>query len=337
MILTLNCGSQSIALKVFDNKLKKLKDVAVNDLTEENYKKKLKQSLINIEEEFPEVKDVGHRVVHGGTGFQESTLIDDENLKELEKFNNWAPLHNPLNILGIKLAREIFENARQIAVFDTEFYSELPQEAKTYGLPEKFRKEGKFRRFGFHGISHEYAAKKAAEEIASFEDLKIISLHLGGGCSICAIDKGKAVDTSMGFTPLEGLIMMTRSGNVDPGIVLEIAREEGIEKADNILNKKSGMKGLTDTQSMLEVLEKIKKGDKKAEKALSLFVYRIKKYIGSYYAILGGCDLVCFTGSIGNGSEKIRSMVIDDLPFDLKIFPIKPNEELAIAKKVKNF
>ena len=240
--------------------------------------------------------------------------------------------------MGIKAAKETFSRAKQIAVFDTQFYGDLPSKAYEYPLPEEIREKYGFRRFGFHGISHEYASKKAADEAGlRYEDSSIISAHLGGGCSVTAIKNGKAIDTSMGHTPLEGVAMMTRSGDVDPGIVLELAKNEGVEEADRLLNKKSGMTGLAGTQNMLEVINKAKKGDKKSELAMEVFTYRVKKYISAYYGAMGGVDLISFTGSIGNGDKKTRDMILEGLPFckEAKIATVKPNEELAIAKKVE--
>ena len=203
--------------------------------------------------------------------------------------------------------------------------------ALTYALPEEIVKEFGYRKYGFHGISHEFVSKNLKG--------KVITCHLGGGASITAIKNGKAVDTSMGFTPLEGLVMMTRVGNIDAGIVLELAKNFGIEKTSDILNKESGIKGICGEGDMLKVLEMVKSGDKKAKLALDVFVYSIKKYIGSYFAILGGCDALVFTGAIGSGSAKIRNMITKNLDIlkKTKILSIETDEELAIANKIKNF
>ncbi len=332
MILSLNCGSQSVAWKLFESK-KEVDSGSVNGLKDDNYEERLENEIKKIKEKHENLSAVGHRVVHGGKQFTIPIIIDDDNLKSLESFNSLAPLHNPKNILGIKLARKIFKKARQVAVFDTEFYGDLPWVVKNYALPDEIRE--RFYKFGFHGISHEYASKKAAKDIGKdFENLKIISIHLGGGCSITAIKNGKAIDTSMGFTPLEGLAMMTRSGDIDPGIVLALVKEFGMEKANEILNKRSGMQGLCGTQNMLHIVENSE--NEKEKRALEIFVYRIRKYIGSYYVILGGVDLICFTGSIGNGHPKTREMILGGLPFtdDFKVIQVKPDEEAAIAEKV---
>jgi acetate kinase len=282
---------------------------------------------------------VGHRVVHGKNIFREPVKITEDNLKELEKLNNLAPLHNPFNILGIKTCQKIFQGVPQIAVFDTEFFKDLPEVAYTYALPEEIVKEFGFRRYGFHGISHEYVAKKAADKIKKpFNKLKIITCHLGGGSSITAIKNGKGIDTSMGFTPMQGLVMMTRTGDMDLGVVLGLAREFTLDKATEILNKESGVKGICGQGDMLKVLEMAGAGDKKAKLALDVFVYSVQKYIGAYCAILGGCDALVFTGSIGSGSKKIRDMIYKNLEIlkKTKILAIETDEEFAIVRKIIN-
>jgi len=345
MILTLNCGSQSIKWKVFDLKLNLVKDSKAEVSNNQDFSEILGRELRKIN--IPEVTLIGHRVVHNGGIFRSPLKITDKNLVELEKLNNLAPLHNPYNILGIKTCQNIFKGIPQFTVFDTEFFSDLPEKAYTYALPEKIAKEFGFRRFGFHGISHEFAAKKGAKLIKKpFTTLKIITCHLGGGASITAIKDGKVIDTSMGFTPLEGLVMMTRPGNIDAEIVLELAEEFSVDKAREILNKESGVKGICGEGEMLKVLEKVEAGDKKAKLALDVFVYSIQKYIGAYYAILGGCDILVFTGAIGFGSEKIRNMICKDLKIlkgnpsassgQAKILAIETDEELSIAEKVLN-
>jgi len=275
--------------------------------------------------------------VHSGGILKSPLKITEENLQQLEKINHLAPLHNPFNTLGIKACQEIFTDIPQFAVFDTEFFSDLPEKSYTYALPENIVKEFGFRRYGFHGISHEYVAKKAAKDIKKpFEKLNIITCHLGGGSSITAIKDGKAIDTSMGFTPMEGLVMMTRSGNIDAGIVLELVRKFSVEKTKEILNNDSGIKGICGEGEMLKVLEKVNNENKKAVLSLDVFIYSIQKYIGAYYAIIGGCDLLVFTGTIGFGSEKIRNMICKDLNIlkKTKVLAIETDEELAIAEKV---
>jgi acetate kinase len=337
MILVLNCGSQSIKWKVYDAGFNVAKEGKCEVLNQKNFQKYLEEELKKISG--IKIDAVGHRVVHGKNIFREPAEITQKNIKELEKLNYLAPLHNPYNVLGIKTCQKIFKNIPQIAVFDTEFFKDLPEKAFTYALPEEIVKKFGFRRYGFHGISHEYVARKAAEEVNKpFEELKIITCHLGGGSSITAIKNGTAVDTSMGFTPMQGLVMMTRSGDMDFGVVLELAHKFNIDKTSDILNKESGVKGICGESEMIKVLEKVKAGDKKAELALDVFAYSVKKYIGSYYAILGGCDVLVFTGSIGSGIETTRDMVCKDLDIlsSTKILAIETDEELMIAKKMQH-
>jgi len=325
MILILNCGSQSIKWKVFNEKLKVVQEGKREFLISKDFEKILSDELNKIK---GNISMMGHRVVHGGQKFIKPIKITNENLAELEKLSYLAPLHTPFNIAEIKICQNTFKNIPQIAVFDTEFFKDLPEEAFTYALPQEITKEFGFRRYGFHGISHEYVSKNLKG--------KVITCHLGGGCSITAIRDGKAIDTSMGFTPMEGLVMMTRAGDVDPGVVLDIAREFGLDRAEDILNKESGIKGICGEADMLKVLDRIKSGDKKARLALDVFVYSIQKYIGAYFAVLGGCDVLVFTGAIGFGSEKIRNMICKNLDIlkKTKILSIETDEELAIAQKI---
>lgn len=366
MILILNCGSQSIKWKLFSNNLKLRKEGRQKVFNSKNYQKILVKELNQLNKYQKKINAVGHRVVHGGKEFRKPTKITKKVLKKLEKFNKFAPLHNPFNILGIKVGQKLFPGVSQIAVFDTEFYANLPKKAYIYPLPANIRKKYRFRRFGFHGISHEYVAKTAAKKIKKpFENLKIITCHLGGGSSITAVKNGKSVDTSMGFTPMEGLVMMTRTGDIDPGIVIGLAQKFSLKRINKLLNFESGLKGISGSSEMLEVLKKIKKGNKKAKLALEIFVYRIQKYIGAYFAILDGCDLLVFTGTIGFGSAKIRNMICKNLNIlrparqsaarspassltgevgrgasrrlaggNTKVLAIETDEELAIAQKI---
>jgi len=341
MILIINSGSESIKWKIFsarggNDKLEVVKEGERDVLDQNLFSKAFEDELNSISN--LKISAVGHRVVHGGEKFREPIKITDVNLAEFEKLNYLAPIHNPFNILGIKICRNIFKEIPQFAVFDTEFFKDLPEKAYKYALPEDIADKFGFRRYGFQGTSHKYAAKTAAEKSKKpFNKIKIISCHLGGGSSVVAIKNGKAIDTSMGFTPLEGLVMMTRPGNIDAGIVLELAKEFSPEKVGKILNEKSGMKGICGESDMRKILEKIKVGDKKAMSALDVFVYSIQKYIGAYYAILGGCDILVFTGAIGFNSAKIRNMVCKNLKIlrETKVLAIENDEELAIARKIK--
>ncbi len=349
MILVLNCGSQSIKWKIFNKGLGFLvgKKIEIKNFTPldkkpsngaRNFKKVLTRELkkIKILQE-GQILAIGHRVVHGGKKFREPIEITRKVLRELGKYNRLAPLHNPFNVLGIKIAKKIFPKTRQIAVFDTGFYKDLPERSYIYALPWKLALKHGFRRFGFHGISHEYAVREAAKKINKpFNKLKIISCHLGGGSSITAVKFGRAVDTSMGFTPLEGLVMMTRSGDIDPGIILEMASKK--LSVDKILNFQSGIKGISGFSDMRKVLKEVERKNKKAKLALEIFCYHIQKYIGAYFAVLGGCDALVFTGMIGFGSKIIRDMICKDLNIlkNTKVFAVETDEELTIARKVKS-
>jgi len=339
MILVLNCGSQSIKWKVFDDKLKVVQEGRREILNPPLFKRILIEELEKLKNKNLKISKIGHRVVHGKDIFVKPTPITPESLQKIESLSYLAPLHNPFNILGIKACHNVFGGVPQIAVFDTEFFKDLPEVAFIYPLPEEIRKEFGFRKYGFHGISHEYVAKKAANILKRpFEKLKIITCHLGGGASITAIKGGRAVDTSMGFTPMQGLVMMTRAGDLDSGIVLELVRRFGPDKTENILNKESGVKGICNEKEMLKILSKLNTGREKNKYrlALDVFIYSVKKYIGAYYAILGGCNALVFTGAIGAGDPRTREMICGGLNIlkKTKIMAIETDEELAIAQKI---
>jgi len=340
MILILNCGSQTIKFKLFDKDLAKIKGGQVSAKNPQEYRGFLISELKKIKDIEANIEIIGHRVVYGSRDSDGPVRITAGVLKELKKYETLAPLHQPYNLLGIRTAQKIFPKAKQLAVFDTAFFKGLPIVAKTYALPQNLRVKYGLERFGFHGISHEYAAREAAKKFKKpLAKLKIITCHLGGGASITAVRNGKAFDTSMGLTPLAGLVMMTRAGSIDPGILLYLGEKAKIsnQKLKHILNYESGVKGICGKGDMLEVLQAMKKGNKKAGLALDVFVYAIKKYIGAYYAILNGCDILVFTGAIGFGSAKIRNMICKNLDIlkRTKVLAIKSNEELAIAQKIK--
>jgi acetate kinase len=293
---------------------------------------------------------VGHRVVHGGEEFTKPTVITPATLKKIEKYSKLSPLHNPVNLSGIKACLKYLPKARNIAVFDTAFYSTLPDYAYTYAIPRVFYKKYGIRRYGFHGISHQYVAGAAARILKKpLLKLNLITCHLGSGASITAIRAGKAVDTSMGFTPLEGLVMSTRSGDLDPAIPLYLINELKINlrEADEILNQKSGLLGISGSADMREVLTAAgyrvpefsgKRIDKKlAGLALKIFVYRVQKYIGAYAGILGKVDAIVFTGGIGERNQTIRSLIVKNFKIAgrPKILAIPTNEELMIAREIK--
>jgi acetate kinase len=337
MILVLNCGSQSIKYKVFEDDLSLVKEKKVEVKSQKDYPKILKKELNNCQSYQKEINLVGHRVVHGGEKFRQPLIVNSKILKELKQFNNLAPLHNPFNLLGVEQALAFFPRAKQIVVFDTAFFSSLPNKAVICPLSEALRKKYGFRKYGFHGISHEYAAQTAAKLIGKpWERLKIITCHLGGGASITAIKNGHAIDTSMGFTPLAGLLMMTRPGDIDPGIITKLCQDLSTKEVERILNKESGLKGICGFSDMRQVLSGVKAGNKKCRLALEVFVYQIQKYIGAYNTILGGCDALVFTGAIGTGSEKIRKLILKGLNTQ-RVLAVEANEELAIAQKIRKY
>jgi len=264
-----------------------------------------------------EVGAVGHRVVHGGELFTETVRIDDEVIQAIEDHAQLAPLHNPPNLLGIRVARKIFPGAPQVAVFDTAFHQTMPPRSYRYALPDRLYREGRIRRYGFHGTSFRYVAIRAAAMLGKdSSDANLIACHLGNGCSIAAIAKGKSVDTSMGLTPLEGLVMGTRSGDVDPGILFHLGRVQkmSMDEINKLLNKQSGLLGISeDSNDVRELLDRVEMGDEKADLALEVFCYRLKKYIGAYYAVLGKVDALVFTAGIGENSPEVRSRTCSGL------------------------
>src|ERR1051326_2375162 len=264
-----------------------------------------------------EVSLVAHRVVHGGEKFTEATLLTDELLAEMEKLNPLAPLHNPVIIVGIREMRKLFPAVPHVAVFDTAFHHTLPAYAFLYGLPYEFYEKKAVRRYGFHGTSHNYVALRAAEFLKRRpNELRLVSCHLGNGASMCAVDHGRSVDTTMGFTPLEGLIMGNRFGDLDPGVLAFLEREEKLTalKSEELLNKKSGLLGLSGVSSdMREILRAADQGHQRALIALKAYCYRVRKYIGAYVAAMGGLDTVIFTGGVGQGSSVVRALALQGL------------------------
>lgn len=264
-----------------------------------------------------EIGAVGHRIVHGGEKFAKSTVIDSEVLAAIEECNDLAPLHNPANLIGINACKELMPDTPMVAVFDTAFHQTMPDKAYMYGLPYEYYEKYKIRRYGFHGTSHSYVSKRAAEVLGKkYEDLKIIVCHLGNGASISAVMNGKCVDTSMGLTPLEGLIMGTRSGDIDPAIIEFIAHKEGksIDEIMAVLNKKSGVLGLSDNLSsdFRDLEAGYHEGSARAINTMETFAYRVAKYIGAYTAAMNGVDVICFTAGVGENSAFIRSMICNN-------------------------
>lgn len=308
-------------------------------------------------ENISDIDAVGHRVVHGGESFSDSVRINDEVLKAIEDNIEIAPLHNPPNIKGIQGVSKLLPKTPQVAVFDTAFHSKMPPRSFLYGIPYELYKKYKIRRYGFHGTSHLYVSQKAAEMMEEdISELKIITAHLGNGCSMAAINKGASIDTTMGFTPLEGLLMGTRSGDLDPSLILYIMGKEGLSlhEAGTLLNKHSGLIGISgESSDMREIIASVKDEQKRSVYAFEIFCYRIKKYIGAYTAAMGGLDALVFTGGIGENAVEVREevcrnmdylgikldtlkneskeQIISDSSSKVKIFRIPTNEELVIA------
>lgn len=346
-ILVINCGSSSMKYQLINRGKRKVLAKGLLEKIGEtnssqvhyiggkiikkqdevaNYEEGLRNTLaLLLDEKKGAIKDaseisaVGHRVVHGGEDFFHSVLIDDEVIKTIKSYISLAPLHNPPNLAGIEAVKNILPDVSQVAVFDTAFHQTLPEKAFLYALPYHYYEKYKIRRYGFHGTSHRYIAKRTAEFLKKpLKELKIITCHLGNGCSITAIDKGKSIDTSMGFTPLEGLVMGTRCGDVDTAAVLFLMKKENltISQMDNLLNKQSGLLGISGISNDSREVEKwATKGNKRAKLASEVFTYRIKKYIGAYSAVLGGLDALIFSAGIGENDADIRNKICQGLEF----------------------
>jgi acetate kinase len=308
-----------------------------------------------------EINAVGHRVVHGGTFFSDTTVITQEVKDKIKELIMLAPLHNPANLEGILIAEEIFNKAQQVAVFDTAFHQTIPELAHKFAIPTTFYEQDKIRLYGFHGTSHKYVSQKAIEYLG--KDAKLISIHLGNGCSITAIENGKSMDHSMGFSPANGLIMGTRSGDIDHSLIFFLCNSLGYntKEVETMLLKKSGMLGLTGYSDLRDIEAEAEKGNKSCQLALAMSAYRIKKYIGSYVAAMNGIDALIFTAGIGENSSYIRKLVCSDMDYFgiyldesknqirskeireintvnslTKILVIPTNEEMEIAIQVQN-
>lgn len=275
---------------------------------------KLTDDKVGVIRSLSEIDAVGHRVVHGGEKFASSVVINDEVMAAIAECNDLAPLHNPANIIGINACREVMPGVPMVAVFDTAFHQTMPDKAYMYGIPYEYYEKYKVRRYGFHGTSHDFVSKRAAEILGKKrEELNIIVCHLGNGASISAVKKGQSVDTSMGLTPLEGLIMGTRSGDIDPAIVSFIADKEGIsvDEVVNILNKKSGVLGLSGgiSSDFRDLGDAAEAGNEMAKNTLDAYAYRVAKYIGAYMVAMGGVDVIVFTAGIGENNAIVRALV----------------------------
>jgi acetate kinase len=354
LILVINCGSSSAKYQLFD--IKKYRSLAkglverigttghcknhydaigliVAELTDK------KKGVIRSKDE---IDGIGHRVVHGGEEFKTSTLITGKVIASIERFSELAPLHNPPSLSGIKACLDVLKGIPQVAVFDTSFHQTMSKEAFLYGLPYKYYEKYGIRRYGFHGTSHRWVAEEAARKLGkSMSRLKLITCHLGNGCSMAAVDKGKSIDTSMGFTPLEGLLMGTRSGDLDPAVVFYLMEKENLSpgRISDILNKESGLLGISgvsnDMRDLIKNAKRKTQNAKRSKLALDMFIYRIEKYIGSYQAAMKGLDAIIFTAGIGEHNPWLVKRIKKDLKNVVngaKFLVIPTNEELLIAR-----
>ena len=360
-IIVLNCGSSSIKYQLFDMPTSKviakglvdkigLKGSAIKHKREGHDALKLEGEILDHQQgieyllgiltskkygsidKITDIEAVGHRVVHGAEEFSGSVLITDEVIEALEKASDLAPLHNPPNLKGIYAMKQLLPEVSQVGVFDTAFHQTMPEHSYLYAIPYVLYEKYKIRRYGFHGTSHKFVSAKACEILGvDIADQKIITCHLGNGSSLAAIDGGKSIDTSMGMTPTEGLIMGTRTGDIDPGALLYIADKEetSIKYTSTLINKFSGLMGISGVSSDMRDLEiAAEQGNERAALALNMFAYRVKKYIGSYAAALGGVDIIVFTGGIGERDPETRKKVLADMEY----MGVKTNPEVAGIK-----
>ena len=388
-ILVINCGSSSLKYQVIDSETEDVlakglcERIGIGGVLEYTPKggekeitemelpthteavaavlKALTNEATGVLKSLDEIEAVGHRVVHGGENFSEAALINEDMIKAVEDCNDLAPLHNPANIIGIRACQEVLPNVPMVGVFDTAFHQTMPAKAYLYGIPKKYYDEYKVRRYGFHGTSHQFVSQRAAELIGKpLEESKIIVCHLGNGASISAVENGKSIDTSMGLTPLEGLIMGTRSGDLDPSIIQFIAKKENtdIDGVMNILNKKSGVLGMSGISSdFRDITAKMEEGDSHAREVLETYSYRVAKYIGAYIAAMHGVDCIVFTAGVGENNKYIRRIALSYFDYmgikmdperseavrcekllstddsSVPVWMIPTNEELAIARQ----
>lgn len=389
-VLVINCGSSSLKYQVIDSESEKVlakglcerigidgrlvyqpagseKIITESDMpTHKEAVRMVLDALVDpnngVLKSLDEIGAVGHRIVHGGEKFTESAVITDEMLAKVEECNELAPLHNPANIIGINACRELMPGVPMVGVFDTAFHQTMPQKAYMYAVPYECYEKYGVRRYGFHGTSHSFVSKRAAEVAGiDLNNSRIIVCHLGNGASVSAVHNGKSVDTSMGLSPLEGLVMGTRSGDIDPTAVEYIAKKEGLDfdGVMNLLNKKSGVLGISGVSSdFRDLLEAQDKGNKRAKLAVDMFVYRVAKYIGAYTAAMNGVDLIAFTAGVGENNGYVREEICRYLGFmgvkidsrindethgedkkistddsNVLVYVIPTNEELAIARE----
>jgi acetate kinase len=371
IVLVLNCGSSSIKYKVFEMSdgarvLAKglVERIGITDgiLTHKPADKEpyrivedipdhtiginlvisaLTDKVHGVISDITDIRAVGHRVAHGGENFTASAFITDKVKYDIEAVSELAPLHNPANLKGILSVEKLIPGVPQVAVFDTSFHQTMPDYAYMYAIPYEYYENFRVRKYGFHGTSHKFVANKAARFLdRKMEDLKIITCHLGNGASIAAIDRGKSVDTSMGFTPVDGLIMGTRTGEIDPGVLIYIADKENlnVQGVNNLINKKSGVMGITNISSDMRDLEiAAAEGNERAILALNMYAYKVKKFIGAYIAALNGCDILVFTGGVGENDFNLRKLICSNMEclgveFDAEVNHNKKGQDLVISR-----
>lgn len=389
-VLVINCGSSSLKYQVIDSETEQVLakglcerigidgrlvytpaggEKEVSDLDMPTHKQAIQyviDALMNektgVIKSLDEIGAVGHRLVHGGEKFACSTLINEDVIKAVEECSDLAPLHNPANLIGVRACQELMPDTPMAGVFDTAFHQTMPQEAYMYGVPYEYYENYKVRKYGFHGTSHSFVSKRLAELLGKpIEDLKIVVCHLGAGASICAVDGGKSIDTSMGLSPLEGLIMGTRSGDIDPSVMEYICKKEGmdINGIMDVLNKKSGVQGLSGVSSDFRDLQAgAADGNERCALAVDVFCYRVVKYIGAYVAAMNGVDAIAFTAGLGENDEIVRRKVVNRLGYlgiklddevnnngrgkeiaistpdsKVPVWIVPTNEELAIARE----
>ena len=335
-LLVVNAGSSSLKLRLLDDRdrLVEQHDLpAIGDGAEEQ----LGDALGSRDG----LAAVGHRVVHGGTRFHDAVLVDDGVRQALEELTDLAPLHQPKSLAALDVVRRALPDVPHVACFDTAFHATLPAAASTYALPEEWREGLGVRRYGFHGLSHAYASRRAAEELGRpLAELRLVTCHLGAGASLAAVQGGRSVDTTMGFTPLEGLVMATRSGSVDPGLVLWLQQHHGVpvDELNDALEHRSGLRGLAGTADLREVERAAAEGDERASLALDVYVHRLRGSIAAMVAALGGVDAMVFTGGVGEHSALVRERAVAGLGFlgeDVAVLVVEAREDLEIARQVR--
>ncbi|MGL5112775.1 MAG: acetate/propionate family kinase [Flavobacterium sp.] len=363
MIDRIGLDTSNLTYTTNDHKIVESLPIANHKIGLEKIAQLLMDDKVGVIQSTSEIKAVGHRVVHGGSSFSNTVEITGEVKDEIRKLIELAPLHNPANLEGIVVAEQIFQSAKQVAVFDTAFFQTMPVEAYKYAIPNYLLSENKVRAYGFHGTSHKYVSEKAVEYLTNVKHKsdKIITIHLGNGCSMTAIQNGKSIDHTLGFGPMNGLVMGTRSGDVDPSVIFYMIKTLGYspDEVNTLLQKQSGMLGLTGYSDLRDIESNAEAGNKECQLALAMNTYRIKKFIGAYTAVLNGLDAIVFTAGIGENSDVIRRLVCDKMDYfgleldqeknntrskeireintpnaKTKILVIPTNEEVEIAKQV---